>query len=92
MTRVVIRCDASAAIGGGHLARCMALAQALKERGARIELASRGLTARVRDLLVTPVGADVHALETMPGTDSTPDEGTRSAHDNGGLPCLPTRN
>src|SRR5262249_4208124 len=59
----------------------MALAHALEERGARIELASRALPARVRELLVTPVGVEVHALETMTsGADATPDEGPPLAH------------
>jgi UDP-2,4-diacetamido-2,4,6-trideoxy-beta-L-altropyranose hydrolase len=82
MTRVVIRCDASAAMGGGHLARCMALAHALKERGARIELASRGLPERVRELLVTPLRVPVHALETVPtpAADFEPDGSPPLAH------------
>lgn len=36
--RVVVRCDASPAIGGGHAVRCLALADALAERGAEILL------------------------------------------------------
>lgn len=35
----VVRCDASADIGGGHLARCSALAAALGHRGWRVGLA-----------------------------------------------------
>ncbi|MBK8908785.1 MAG: UDP-2,4-diacetamido-2,4,6-trideoxy-beta-L-altropyranose hydrolase [Rhodospirillales bacterium] len=35
----VVRCDASADLGGGHLARCSALAAALKRRGWRVSLA-----------------------------------------------------
>jgi spore coat polysaccharide biosynthesis predicted glycosyltransferase SpsG len=31
--RAVFRCDASAALGGGHVARCLTLAQALRDRG-----------------------------------------------------------
>lgn len=62
MPRVVFRCDASASIGSGHVARCMALALALKARGAEIELVSRDLPQRVRELLVTGTRARVHEL------------------------------
>ena len=78
MPRVVFRCDASRAIGSGHIARCMALAQALRERGADIELISRGLPERVRELLVATTGAVVHDLPPDDGT--LVDEGEPLAH------------
>ena len=65
MRRVVFRCDASSAIGGGHVARCMALARACAQRGAEVHLLTRALPARVRELLVEPAGARVHDLETI---------------------------
>jgi UDP-2,4-diacetamido-2,4,6-trideoxy-beta-L-altropyranose hydrolase len=39
--RIAIRADASAAIGLGHLKRCLALAQALRAQGAEVTLAWR---------------------------------------------------
>jgi UDP-2,4-diacetamido-2,4,6-trideoxy-beta-L-altropyranose hydrolase len=65
MPRVAFRCDASRAIGSGHLARCMALARALKSRGAEIELLSRNLEPRMTDLLVADTGAIVHELAAI---------------------------
>lgn len=75
MPRVVFRCDASAQIGGGHLARCMALARALRARGAEIELATRGLPHRLKDLLVSGTGAVVHDLPDA----SAPERALRDA-------------
>jgi UDP-2,4-diacetamido-2,4,6-trideoxy-beta-L-altropyranose hydrolase len=40
---ILFRTDASVAIGGGHVARCLTLAQALRERGARITFVCREL-------------------------------------------------
>ena len=41
--RVVIRADASPSMGTGHLMRCLALAQALRDAGDQVTLASRVL-------------------------------------------------
>ena len=43
--RVAIRVDASAAIGTGHLKRCLSLAQALIEAGADVRFVCRELDA-----------------------------------------------
>ena len=62
MPRIVFRCDASSAIGSGHVARCMALAKTLRARGAEVELISRALPTVVRDLLVAPAGVTAREL------------------------------
>ena len=41
---VAIRADGGAAIGSGHVARCLALASELRSRGAQVSLVSRALT------------------------------------------------
>ena len=43
---VVFRCDASAQIGGGHVVRCMALAEAFRDAGANIVFAVSEETLR----------------------------------------------
>lgn len=45
LPRVAIRVDASAAIGTGHLKRCLSLAQALLEAGADVRFVCRALDA-----------------------------------------------
>src|SRR5689334_7419284 len=81
MPRIVLRCDASSTIGGGHVARCMALAHALRARSAQIELVSRALSPRLRELLVMPTGAVVHELPEPAGTTARlRDEGEPLSH------------
>jgi len=58
MTRVALRADADLHIGAGHVMRCLALAEALRERGANVQLVSGRLSPRVLGLF-RDVGAGV---------------------------------
>ncbi|TXH04027.1 MAG: UDP-2,4-diacetamido-2,4,6-trideoxy-beta-L-altropyranose hydrolase [Nevskiaceae bacterium] len=49
--RAVFRTDASSAIGTGHVRRCLALAQALAERGAQVVFVSRSLHGDQAELI-----------------------------------------
>ncbi len=62
MMRVAFRCDASPAIGGGHVMRCLALGRALRKRGHDVVfVCMTGTTATVRALEQGPFS--VLALE-----------------------------
>ena len=49
--KIAVRCDASPQIGAGHLMRCTALADAMRERGASVRFVTRPLAPHLRDLL-----------------------------------------
>lgn len=59
--RVVIRADASVAIGTGHVMRCLAIAEALRGNGAEVVFASREQDGDLRDLIEAQ-GYPVHRL------------------------------
>jgi UDP-2,4-diacetamido-2,4,6-trideoxy-beta-L-altropyranose hydrolase len=58
---IAFRTDATSEIGTGHFMRCLALADALKERGAHLRFVSHNLPAYLRDMLVAR-GIDLVAL------------------------------
>ena len=81
MPRIVFRTDASARIGGGHVARCMALGQALASRGAEVHLISRNLPPRMRELLVEGTDTKLHELpEPCGAAAALRDEGEPLGH------------
>ncbi len=68
MTRAALRCDAGAALGGGHLMRCLTLAQALGGRGWRAEFLCGDLPGAGLDR-VPAAGFELHRLgDDDPGT------------------------
>ena len=49
--KVAVRVDASAAMGAGHVVRCLSLADGLRSRGARVSFVSRALPAHLATIL-----------------------------------------
>jgi UDP-2,4-diacetamido-2,4,6-trideoxy-beta-L-altropyranose hydrolase len=62
--RVVFRVDASLKMGVGHIMRCLALAQVLKESGANVEFISRKLEGNLIDKIHSS-GFNVYELEIL---------------------------
>jgi UDP-2,4-diacetamido-2,4,6-trideoxy-beta-L-altropyranose hydrolase len=58
---VAMRCDAGGVIGVGHLMRCLTLAAALREGGARVRVVTRRLPAYLRDL-ITDQGVELRGV------------------------------
>lgn len=59
--RVYFRVDASLSIGSGHVMRCLTLARALREQGARCEFVTRDHVGNLVDLIQED-GYDVYVL------------------------------
>jgi UDP-2,4-diacetamido-2,4,6-trideoxy-beta-L-altropyranose hydrolase len=72
----VLRADASASIGAGHVARCLAIAEALGGRGWQCVLVAARGTAEVFPYLAA---AGVHAVEVEPQAGHDPAEVGRAA-------------
>lgn len=67
---VAVRVDASATMGTGHLRRCLSLAQALIELGARVDLLTRRLDNVAPQVLsgpAAPEGLGIHWLPAPAG-------------------------
>lgn len=71
MKHVIIRVDASAAMGTGHLRRCLSLAQALCEQGAQVSLVTRALD-RVAEQVLRDAPHPVHWLPAPSATHDMP--------------------
>ena len=64
--RITIRVDSSLQIGTGHIARCLALAEELRKKGAKVEFFCLNLPGNVAHL-ASNQGFPVHFLDSDPG-------------------------
>jgi UDP-2,4-diacetamido-2,4,6-trideoxy-beta-L-altropyranose hydrolase len=71
MMRVLFRADASVEIGAGHVMRCLALAEVLRNRGAIVHFVSRAAAGDLHDL----VKARGYCVHPLPPVDTVHDEG-----------------
>lgn len=68
MTDILLRADASAQMGTGHIMRCLALAQAWQATGAGAHVALAGAAPALEARLVSE-GIKVHPIMAAPGLD-----------------------
>lgn len=77
--RVAIRTDASLAIGTGHVSRCLALAEALRERGGEVAFLCRDLPGHRIDA-IAQAGFPVHRLPAAENGPDAPDPAATPPH------------
>ena len=75
---LLIRADASASIGTGHVMRCLALAQAWRHTGGDALFACAEMPPALR-ARVAAEGFDVQGLQAEPGTSADAEQTIRSA-------------
>lgn len=75
--KVVIRAEASTSVGIGHLMRCLALGQALRDGGDEVTLAC---TARAGESLLEPWRREDIRIHTVEASVGTPDD-ARATHE-----------
>lgn len=76
---IAFRVDASAALGGGHVMRCLTLAETLRGRGARVQMITRTLAGDLNDLLRAR-GLAVSALPALATAPSWADDAAQTLH------------
>jgi UDP-2,4-diacetamido-2,4,6-trideoxy-beta-L-altropyranose hydrolase len=72
---LLLRADGNAGIGGGHVMRCLALAQAWEEAGGRAAFAAADIAPSLRQRLLDE-RFSVHSLDAIPGS---PEDAKRTA-------------